>query len=158
VGSHVIDLVRSVAKAKVKLLQAAEHDVDRAAHLLLRSIGSNGPMRVSALAASVGSDVSTVSRQVGALVKEGLLERQADPDDSRASLLVPTSAGQLMITRLDEIRAAFFERVLADWSGEDLRQFAALLDRFVGTYQQATTSESLHHAETRSAQPEGGNR
>jgi DNA-binding MarR family transcriptional regulator len=142
VMSNVIDLVRTFAKTKVRMLQDAEHDVDRAAHLLLRSIGSNGAMRVSALAANVGSDVSTVSRQVSALVKEGLLERRADPDDSRASLLVPTSAGQAMIARLDEIRAAFFERVLADWSVDDLHQFAVSLERFGDSYQQATTPET----------------
>jgi DNA-binding MarR family transcriptional regulator len=141
VASNVIDLVRAFAKAKVRMMQDAEHDVDRAAHLLLRSIESNGAMRVSGLAASVGSDVSTVSRQVSALVKEGLLERRADPDDSRASLLVPTDAGQAVIARHDQIRAAFFERVLADWNVEDLRQFACLLERFLGSYQSALTQE-----------------
>jgi DNA-binding MarR family transcriptional regulator len=142
VASQVIDVVRAFAKAKVRMLQDAEHDVDRAAHLLLRSIESNGAMRVSALAACVGSDVSTVSRQVSALVKEGLLERRADPGDSRASLLVPTSAGRAVIARHYEIRAAFFERMLVDWSGEEVRQFGTLLERFGRAYQEAVTPES----------------
>ncbi|MCW2494640.1 MAG: MarR family transcriptional regulator [Jatrophihabitans sp.] len=141
VASNVIDLVRAFAKAKVRMMQDAEHDVDRAAHLLLRSIESNGAMRVSGLAASVGSDVSTVSRQVSALVKEGLLERRADPGDSRASLLVPTNAGRAVIARHDQIRAAFFERVLADWDVDELRHFARLLERFGDSYQRALTPE-----------------
>jgi DNA-binding MarR family transcriptional regulator len=153
VASNVIALMRTFAKTKLRLLQDAEHDVDRAAHLLLRSIGSHGAMRVSALAASVGSDVSTVSRQVSTLVGEGLLERRADPDDSRASLLVPTSAGQAMIARLDEVRAAFFERVLADWNVDDLHHFAELLERFGHSYQQAMAPDSTDHDANPPGQP-----
>ena len=43
------------------------------------------------------ADPSTVSRQVASLVKAGLVERQADPDDGRASILVPTELGRAKV-------------------------------------------------------------
>ena len=53
-----------------------------------------------ALAAAVHSDPSTVSRQVAALVRAGLIERQADPEDGRASVLVPTPVAPPMSTTI----------------------------------------------------------
>ena len=63
---------------------------DRSAIILLKTLVLNGPTRSSALAAAVHSDPSTVSRQVAALVRDGLLERQADQEDGRASLIAAT--------------------------------------------------------------------
>ena len=64
--------------------------VDRSTIFLLKALAMHGPRRSSELAAAVHSDPSTVSRQVAALVRDGLIERQADPEDGRASVLVPT--------------------------------------------------------------------
>src|SRR5262245_11500612 len=66
---------------------------DRSAFILLKNLIHMGPSRSSALAAAVHSDPSTVSRQVAALVRDGLVERRADQDDGRASLLAATPAG-----------------------------------------------------------------
>ena len=73
-------------------------------------------MRASALAASVHSDLSTVSRQVAALVGRGLLERRADQRDGRACVLAVTEAGRAGIAEHERGRQAFFDEVLAGWS------------------------------------------
>src|SRR5581483_774589 len=102
---------------------------------VLKSIaGNDGPMRASALAECLRSDPSTISRQVAALVKDGLLERRADPEDGRASLLVPTPKAQAVLADHDEIRIEHFTRMLSGWSDEDLRSFAELLRRFTNDY------------------------
>src|SRR5690349_22300310 len=51
---------------------------DRSAIVLLKNLVAMGPSRSSALAAAVHSDPSTISRQVAALVRDGLVERRAD--------------------------------------------------------------------------------
>ncbi|QMU80482.1 winged helix-turn-helix transcriptional regulator [Streptacidiphilus sp. PB12-B1b] len=115
-------------------------------------------MRASALAAGVQSDLSTVSRQVAALVTHGLLERQADPVDGRASLLVVTAAGQAVIAEHEHARAAFFEQVLSDWTPDELGQFRQLLERFTAAYDithtQWMTDATRHPART--DEPEEG--
>jgi DNA-binding MarR family transcriptional regulator len=68
-----IDLQRTVRRSKARLLAAAGNDVESATHLLLHTVESEGPMRASALAASVHSDLSTVSRQVTALGRRGVV-------------------------------------------------------------------------------------
>jgi DNA-binding MarR family transcriptional regulator len=105
--------------------------VDRSAVMLLKTLVAQGPARSSALAVAVHSDPSTVSRQVAGLVRDGLVERRADPEDGRASVLVPTEAG---LTLLEEQRRRIglaLARVVRQWAPEDVDTFLDLLDRFV---------------------------
>jgi DNA-binding MarR family transcriptional regulator len=134
VADSVIDLLRTVRRSKARMLAAASDDVESATQMLLRTAAIEGPMRATALSASVQSDLSTVSRQVAALVTRGLLERRADPVDGRASLLVVTDSGQAVIARHERARIAFFEEVLSGWSPEERGQFAHLLERFTAAY------------------------
>ena len=134
VADSVIELLRTVRRSKARLLAAAGNDVESATQVLLRTIADEGPMRASALAASVQSDLSTVSRQVAGLVGRGLLERRADQLDGRASLLVVTEAGRAVIAEHEQGRQQFFEEVLAGWTDEDLRRFAGFVERFTASY------------------------
>ena len=158
VADSVIDLLRTVRRSKARLMAVASDDVDSATQLLLRTVASEGPMRASALAAGVHSDLSTVSRQVATLVTRGLLERRADPVDGRASLLVVTDAGQVVIAEHEHARADFFEQVLSGWSPEELGQFAHLLGRFTAAYDMTHThwmTDATRHS-TRTGDSEEG--
>jgi DNA-binding MarR family transcriptional regulator len=103
-------------------------------------------MRASALAMSVQADLSTVSRQVAVLVSRGLLERQADQLDGRASLLAVTDAGRAAVAAHDQGRQAFFDEVLAGWSAGEMRQFAQQLDRFTAAYDRIHTARMNERA------------
>jgi DNA-binding MarR family transcriptional regulator len=106
------------------------NSMDRAAYLLLNRLESEGPMGVKALAASMGIDSSTVTRQVAPLVDTGLVNRASHPDDGRAVVLELSPRGH---TRLDEVRAsrrALMAELTADWDPAERRTFCALLTRF----------------------------
>ena len=135
-----IDLQRTVRRSKARLLAAAGNDVESATHQLLHTVESAGPMRASALAGSVHSDLSTVSRQVTVLVDRGLLERRADQLDGRASLLAVTDAGRAAIAQHERGRQAFFDEVLTGWTIEEVRQFAQQMERFTASYDQVHTA------------------
>lgn len=141
VADHMSALLRSFGRARSRLLAAAEHDVEWSANLVLKCIaGNDGPMRASALAESLRSDPSTVSRQVAALVKDGLLERRADPADGRASLLALTPKADAVLADHDSIRRQYFAHVLDGWNDTDLRRFATLLARFTSAFE-STSNE-----------------
>jgi DNA-binding MarR family transcriptional regulator len=158
VADSVVDLLRTVRRAKARLLAAAGKDVESATQVLLRTVAIEGPMRASALAVSVQSDLSTVSRQTAALVAGGLLERRADPVDGRASLLAVTDAGQTVLVEQAQAREEFFAQVLAGWTARELDQFAQLLQRFTAAYDQIHNAwmggPAPRHA-ARSTDPEG---
>jgi DNA-binding MarR family transcriptional regulator len=136
VTASFISLQRTVRQAKARLQAAAGNDVESATHLLLHTVQADGPLRASALAASVQADLSTVSRQVNLLISRGLVERRADQLDGRASLLAVTDAGRAAIAQHETGRQAFFDEVLAGWSTAELDQFAQQLERFTTAYDQ----------------------
>jgi DNA-binding MarR family transcriptional regulator len=147
-------LMRSFIKARAQMLAAAAHDVEWSAHILLRCLSHEGPLRSSALAEQIESDPSTVSRQVAALVKDGLVERQADPIDGRASLLVLTPKADRVLREQDEVRQQYFARMLADWDGPDLHHFAELLARFTDDFNRHKTEWLPMRADNRPASAE----
>ncbi|SDD82630.1 MarR family winged helix-turn-helix transcriptional regulator [Actinokineospora iranica] len=128
--------------------------VDRSSIVLLKTLVALGPSRSSALAGAVHSDPSTVSRQVAAMVKDGLLERRADPEDGRASLLAVTPAGMAL---LEEQRARFalsLARMVGHWDPADLDTFVGLFERFLADHEKHMPTLITECA--RSARSEGG--
>ena len=151
VADNFVALMRTFNKARARMMAAAAHDVEWSAHVLLKCLHNEGPMRASALAEFLQSDPSTVSRQVAALVKEGLLERRADPADGRASILALTAEADDVMAEHDEIRLDYFEKMLDTWSDADLRRFARLLGRFTNAYDQANSHWIAERVATRRA-------
>jgi DNA-binding MarR family transcriptional regulator len=129
------ELMRTFIRARRQFLAKAKHNVEWSAQLVISCVVNEGPLRASVLAEIVESDPSTVSRQVAQLVKDGYLERRADPDDGRASLLVPTERGLDLHREHVQVRNSHFARMLHEWGEEDLRQFSVLLRRFTADYE-----------------------
>ncbi|WTV58948.1 MarR family transcriptional regulator [Streptomyces sp. NBC_00035] len=108
------------------------NSMDRAAYLLLNRLDKEGPMGVKALAASMGIDSSTVTRQVAPLVDTGLVKRTSHPEDGRAVVLQLSPRGQ---SRLDEVRSSrrqLMAELTEDWAPEEREAFCTLLTRFNG--------------------------
>ncbi|MFB9929745.1 MarR family winged helix-turn-helix transcriptional regulator [Amycolatopsis halotolerans] len=115
-----------------RLVQRAEAAPAEAMCLpLLAMLADDGPFRAGEIAAVLGVNPSTVSRQVAGLVRSGLIERRADPEDGRASPLVVTAAGRGILDAERQRRAAQFGDALAGWSPDERARFADLLGCFV---------------------------
>ena len=71
----------------------SHHDLSVPRAHLLVALLRHGPQRISQLGGHVGISQGTASTLAEALVREGLLERQADPGDGRATQLALTAAG-----------------------------------------------------------------
>jgi DNA-binding MarR family transcriptional regulator len=80
---------------------AADHDVSLTQLRVLGILHDRRP-RMAALADHLGLDKSTMSGLVARAEKRGLVERQPDPTDSRASIVSMTPAG---IELADRVRA-----------------------------------------------------
>ncbi|WP_170102278.1 MarR family winged helix-turn-helix transcriptional regulator [Streptomyces viridosporus] len=99
-------------------------------YTLLGHLETSGGCRATDLAAHYALDKSTVSRQVAALERSGLVERRADPEDQRVQVVRLTRAGRRILARVTESRRAAFAERLADWPEEDLRRFAGYLEHY----------------------------
>ncbi|GAA2074017.1 MarR family transcriptional regulator [Streptomyces albiaxialis] len=108
----------------------ARNSMDRAAYLLLNRLDQEGPMGVKALAAGMGIDSSTVTRQVAPLVESGLVKRTSHPEDGRAVVLQLSPRGEARLEEVRSSRRELMELVTDGWSEEEREQFCTLLTRF----------------------------
>lgn len=105
-------------------------DLSLVTYSMLDLVNERGACRGADLAAHFMLDKSTVSRQVGALEKMGLLRREADPDDQRGQLLKLTDAGERILAEAAEQRRVSFAERFRTWNDADLANFAAYLTRY----------------------------
>lgn len=127
---------RSMGQVRLheRLLQAAGVRIDRAGAALLYMLHSHpGFLRVIDLADLLGVDAPTVSRKVQQLERLGLVIRQADLEDRRATRIRLSPVGSRTLARMLKARRLWFDRLLQDWEASDLQAFATMLGRFAAS-------------------------
>ncbi|XKK60635.1 MarR family transcriptional regulator [Streptomyces sp. ARC32] len=108
--------------------------LERSAYVLLTRLESGDPLSLKELAHTFQVDVSTINRQVSAMLKHGLVERIPDPDGGIARKFRPTELG---LERLRADRAVGIEGTgrLIDatgWTPETTQTFLTLLVQLNG--------------------------
>jgi DNA-binding MarR family transcriptional regulator len=112
--------------------------LDRAGYLLLRTLDRIGPASINTLAAVVGLDGSTVTRQVATMKQLGLVERKPNPGDRRSCIISPTTAGRAMMRNTRRQRRNSLDAVISDWTDEDRSTLGKLLTRLNESITRAT--------------------
>ncbi len=107
-----------------------ELGAEHSALLLLFPLLHEGPLRIRDLAEMKRADPSTVSRQAAQLVRAGLVRREADPADGRASRLALTPVGEAACERLRAVRRKAVSTALSDWPDERIAAFTELFHQF----------------------------
>lgn len=139
-ATQLVRLIRLLDRTQAAHLARTPNAVDRPAYLLLVCLVKGGPQRVGGLAEAVHSDPSTVSRQIGQLVRLGLVERTADPRDGRATLLAATAEGRRVFEENRRNRNERVAEMIGDWVPEDRRTLITLLGRFTSAMEQVLSA------------------
>jgi DNA-binding MarR family transcriptional regulator len=105
-------------------------DLDRSGYVLARTLETEAPVSINGLAALVGLDATTVTRQVAAMEITGLVRRKRHPQVGRVSLVELTALGRRRMDAVRRAREARIERLLDGWSDADRAAFGRLLGRF----------------------------
>ncbi|QKW21329.1 MarR family transcriptional regulator [Kitasatospora sp. NA04385] len=105
-------------------------ELDRAAFLLLEQLSATGPANVKTLAAELGVDSSTVTRQAAPLLRERLVARLPYPADRRAVRLGLTPLGAGRLDQVRQRRRELIAELTAGWTSRERAVFCALLARF----------------------------
>ncbi|ALK10739.1 MarR family protein [Blastochloris viridis] len=104
------------------------YPLERAHYLLLLQL-REGPASVSSLAASLALDDSTVTRQIAAMQRLGLVRKLVNPTDGRSALIEPTPRGAAGAEAMQAARLERIEALFAAWPDADRAQLATLLGR-----------------------------
>ncbi|MFI1395019.1 MarR family winged helix-turn-helix transcriptional regulator [Streptomyces sp. NPDC020681] len=102
-------------------------DLEAAAYGLLVRLEEAGQQRATDLAGYFGVGKATMSRQLRALEELGLVAREPDPADGRASLVRLTEEGLERFRRVRDARRERYVSKLADWDRGEIAELARLL-------------------------------
>lgn len=107
-----------------------DYGLERAHYLLLLLLEQEDGQSVGCLAQKVNLDASTVTRQIAAMQRCGLVDKQPNPNDRRGGHLVITQKGRDAIVdtrrqRLEQVGHGF-----RGWEDSERAEFARLLARF----------------------------
>ncbi|MEU9192356.1 MarR family winged helix-turn-helix transcriptional regulator [Streptomyces hundungensis] len=125
-------LKRSTRTQLYRTLTAGMGDgVDELTYPILSGLARSGPRSAADLAPEVGLDRSGVTRRASQLETAGLLRREPDPHDRRATLLALTDEGERTVRALRQRLSDHIEGSLASWPPGEAATFARLFHRFV---------------------------
>lgn len=108
----------------------ADGRLERSAYVLLSRVRVQGPMSIGELSDAFGLDASTLNRQTAAAMRAGLVERIPDPEGGLARKFRITEEGERTLDEEREGTVRSLDRVMADWTDEDIAAFAGFLRRF----------------------------
>ena len=118
----------SRARAR-EVAQVIHPRLDPTAYPLIAVLGRSEAMRPSELMRALHLDASTVSRQIAAVERLGLVTRVPDPSDARARLVALTPEARERVSDVRREQLARRKASLADWPPEDVAQLTRLLRR-----------------------------
>jgi DNA-binding MarR family transcriptional regulator len=125
-------LSKLMASGRAFITEAAatfDPPLSAAAFQVVQFLHASGAMRSMQVAQHVAMDRSALSRLLGQLTAEGVVEACPDPDDRRATLYALSSRSVgLMETALSAKGSRYVKR-LEGWSETDIRLLNALLTR-----------------------------
>jgi DNA-binding MarR family transcriptional regulator len=132
----LVTIVREVGRPRLQeqLAREAGVAVERAGYNLLRLLDEQGSVPITGLARGLGLDNSTVSRQVHALERGGMVSRFRGPTDRRVMGIALTEAGREALERLRAVRHRACAEMLAGWTTAEVRMLAPLLQRLADEF------------------------
>lgn len=130
IESEVGVLIRRVKRVITDRATALHPDLHPVTYLMLTRVIEVGPVRAADIVDSLGMDKGGVSRHVQTLVDLGFVEREPDPADRRAMLIVATDLARTRVVELQRQRSEYLDEKLSDWSDDDIAAFSDALGRY----------------------------
>ena len=133
VEAAITDLFRLAGSRRLHQARQARSGVklSRTGWEFLRRVDDLGPIRVSHLAELLDLSLPVTSRALQRLEDDGLVVRQADPADGRATRFVATARGRRARRKIQDAMHDELSAVLAGWPESDRTKLAGLLPRLV---------------------------
>jgi DNA-binding MarR family transcriptional regulator len=88
-------------------------------YLVLRLLEKMGPMRVSDVANQMGVKNPAASMMLNAMHEHGLVDREQDPDDRRATLVSVSKGGSTALHEAEHTRREFMREVTGELEPEE---------------------------------------
>ncbi|SFK06840.1 MULTISPECIES: MarR family winged helix-turn-helix transcriptional regulator [Amycolatopsis] len=114
------------------VIAAAPVSLDAQSYFLLITLARRGPLSAAQAADAIGIDRSGTSRYADRLSREGLLFREPDAADRRASLLSLTPEGRRLAAELNEVLARNVRSMIGSWPEDRLNVLIEGIELLLG--------------------------
>jgi DNA-binding MarR family transcriptional regulator len=132
-GGPAAQVRRSVTQLARRLrAERSEDSLSSGKLSLLGHLVRRGPLAPSQLAAAEFVQLQSLTRLLAELEEAGLVDRAADPDDRRRTVVAVTAAGRAMLTKDMEGRDQWLARAMGELTQAErdvLRIAATLMER-----------------------------
>ncbi|WP_326652540.1 MULTISPECIES: MarR family transcriptional regulator [unclassified Streptomyces] len=119
--------LRRARASSGEMAREVHPELEPAAYGLFVRLEEVGQQRATELAGYFGVGKATMSRQLRALEELGLVAREPDPADGRASLVRLTDEGLARFRRVRDARRDSYVSKLAGWDRGEIAELARLL-------------------------------
>lgn len=96
---------------------------------VLMILGESAPRSTGEIAAAAVINLSTMTRIIGRMARDGLVRQGSRAGDARVREVFLTDAGAAMLTRAREATAPIYATAIAGFSAEDFDRLLGLLAR-----------------------------
>ena len=104
-------------------------DLQPLGYKVLSTLVRAGRLHAGTIGELLSTDKSTISRTVKQLEELGLVVREADPEDGRATYLAASPVGTERVTRVRAASDKQWRSRLSEWDIHDIERLAELLAR-----------------------------
>ncbi|WP_138494395.1 MarR family winged helix-turn-helix transcriptional regulator [Paenibacillus pinistramenti] len=134
----LIDLVSLINRPDrdKKMIANAGVNLEAATFRVFGGIVHLQPASVGELAALMGKNYSSVSRQIDKLESAGLIHTYASSADSRVRISELTPYGEEVHAKISDTRERIMREALSDWTPEDRQELLDKLRRLFHSLQQ----------------------
>jgi DNA-binding MarR family transcriptional regulator len=139
----VATLLRSLTgrSAGALVAERSGSDLPAASIVLLEHLEAGGAQRVSKIAEYQKIGVPALTPRIKDLEAAGVIRRDVDPVDARASLISLTDSGRATLARIREARCGILAEALQDMDAQDMATAANALTR-IATAVERSRAES----------------
>ena len=113
-------------------------------HMLIEQHGHDGAIYVSTIARNVHQPMPAVSRGLRMMEQEGHIARETDPNDRRKTLVRITQKGEAARQANEQAMNAYFARIMARLTPEELAQANAVKDALLDAIEAENAAMEQH--------------
>src|SRR5246127_159387 len=131
--TYRLHVLNKLAERGISERYMAKLDVTLPEARVIASVGSFGPFSIMELARHANLDKSQASRAAEALIKQGLVKREASADDGRVVLVSLTPEGRALYRKVMPIARKWNGDMFDCLDEQEKLAFGAALDKIINT-------------------------
>jgi len=125
----IFRLVHSLKRQMSEQIESLDSEIAPMNIRVMKIITKKSPCTAIDIAHFLNRDKAQVTRLVNALINQELVKKSPNPEDKRSQLLVLTSKGGEIMTKVSNIDREMLQRMTKGMNEDDLEQFSQIASK-----------------------------